>query len=107
MSKKQNKFQMRPNQMIFTSAIRYNCEYYGISFIIYSGSVGKELACNAGDAGTVGSVPRLGRSLEEGMTTLSRILAWRIPMTKEPDCLQSTGLKESDTNDVTEHSTRK
>ena len=62
MSKKQNKFQMRPIQMIFTSAIRYNCEYYGISFIIYRGSVGKEPACNAGDAGTVGSVPRLGRS---------------------------------------------
>ena len=47
--------------MIFTSAIRYNCEYYGIPFIIYSGSVGKEPACNAGDAGAVGSIPRLGR----------------------------------------------
>ena len=62
MSKKQNKFQMRPIQMIFTSAIRYNCEYYGISFIIYSGSVGKEPACNAGDAGDVALIPGLGRS---------------------------------------------
>ena len=34
--------------------------------------------------------------LEEGMTTLSIILAWRIPWTEEPDGLQSTGSKESD-----------
>ena len=29
--------------------------------------------------------------LEEGMTTLSRIVAWRIPWTEEPGRLQSTG----------------
>ena len=30
-------------------------------------------------------------SLEEGMATHSRILAWRIPWTEEPDGLQSMG----------------
>ena len=29
--------------------------------------------------------------LEEGMATLSSILAWRIPWTEKPDRLQSTG----------------
>ena len=29
--------------------------------------------------------------LEKGMATHSSILAWRIPWTKEPDRLQSTG----------------
>ena len=41
------------------------------------GSVTKESTCNAGD---LGSIPGLGRSLEEGMATHSSILAWRIPM---------------------------
>ena len=31
--------------------------------------------------------------LEEGMATNSNILAWRIPWTKEPFGLQSTGLQ--------------
>ena len=30
--------------------------------------------------------------LEEGMETYSRILAWRIPWTEEPDGLQFIGL---------------
>ena len=29
--------------------------------------------------------------LEEGMATHSRVLAWRIPWTEEPDGLQSMG----------------
>jgi len=40
----------------------------------------KESACNAGD---LGSVPGLGRSLEKGMATHSSIIAWRIPWTEE------------------------
>ena len=40
------------------------------------GSAGKESACNAGD---LGSIPGLGRSLEKGKATHSSILAWRIP----------------------------
>ena len=45
-------------------------------------------ACNAGD---VGSVPGLGRSLEEGTATRSSILAWRILWTEESEGLQSRG----------------
>ena len=41
------------------------------------GSDGKESTCNVGD---LGSIPGLGRALEEGMETLSSILVWRIPM---------------------------
>ena len=41
------------------------------------GSDSKESTCNAGD---LGSIPGLGRSLEEGMATHSTVLAWRIPM---------------------------
>ena len=47
------------------------------------GSVGKESTCDAGD---LGSIPGLGRSLETGKATHSSILAWRIPWT-----IQSTG----------------
>ena len=54
------------------------------------GSDGKESACNAGD---LGSIPGSGRSPEEGMATLSSILAWRIPWTEKPGGLQSMGLQ--------------
>ena len=42
------------------------------------GLTGKESACNAGD---LGSIPGLGRSLEKGTATHSSVLAWRIPWT--------------------------
>ena len=48
----------------------------------------KNLPANAGDAG---SLPGLGRSPGEGMTTHSSILAWKIPWTEEPGRLQSMG----------------
>ena len=40
-------------------------------------------------------IQSLGREdpLEEGMATLSSILAWRIPRTEEPGGLQSIGLQ--------------
>ena len=41
------------------------------------GSDGNESTCNAGD---LGSIPGLGGSLEEGLTTHSSIPSWRIPM---------------------------
>ena len=41
--------------------------------------------------------------LEEGMTTQSSILAWRIPWTEEPGGLQSMGSRR-DTTEATEHS---
>ena len=40
---------------------------------------GKKSACSVGD---LGSIPGLGRSLEEAMATHSSIPAWRIPMDK-------------------------
>ena len=49
-------------------------------------SNGKESACNAGD---LGSIPGLGRSLEKGMATHSSILAWRIP--RDRGAWQATG----------------
>ena len=50
--------------------------------------MGKESACNAGD---MGSIPGLGRSLEKEMATHSSILAWIIQWTEEPGGLQSIG----------------
>ena len=49
----------------------------------------KNLPANAGDIRDLGFIPGFGRSLEEGMATHSRILAWRIPLTEEPRGLQS------------------
>ena len=43
-------------------------------------SAGKESTCNAGD---LGSIPELGRSLEKKMATHSSILAWKIPWSEE------------------------
>ena len=55
------------------------------------GSAGKELACNAGDIGSLGR--SLGREdpLEKEMATHSSILAWRVLWTEEPGGLQSVG----------------
>ena len=39
--------------------------------------------------------------LEEGTTTHSSSLAWKIPWTEEPGGLQSLGLKESDIIEAT------
>ena len=36
------------------------------------------------DAGEVGLIPGSGKTLEEGMTTHSSVLAWRIPWTEGP-----------------------
>ena len=49
----------------------------------------KETNCQAGSAG---SFPGLGRSLEKEMGTHSSILAWKIPWTEEPGGIQSPGV---------------
>ena len=49
---------------------------------------GEESACNAGDAR---SIPGWEDLLEKDMATHSRILAWEISQTEEPDRLQSMG----------------
>ena len=46
----------------------------------------KNLPANAGDMGLISG---LGRSLEKEMATHFSILAWEIPWTKEPGSLQS------------------
>ena len=60
--------------------------------------LGKESACNAGDA-----VRSLGWEdpLEQEMVTYSRILAWEIPWTEEPGGLQSMGSQRVTHNLVT------
>ena len=69
------------------------------------GSVGKEPACNAEDAGDVGSIPGLERFPGGGHGNPLHILAWKIPWTEELGELQSIGRKELDMTEVTEHST--
>ena len=51
----------------------------------------KNLCANAGDIRDSGSIPGLGRSLEEGVAPHSSILAWRIPWAEKPGGLQSLG----------------
>ena len=58
------------------------------------GSDGKESACSVED---LGSIPGLGRSLEEGMATHSSILASRIPMNRRAWRTTVHGVRESDT----------
>ena len=53
--------------------------------------------------GDLGSIPGFGKSLKEGMTTHSSVLAWRIPWTEEPGGLQSMGLQRVGQDCVTKH----
>ena len=55
----------------------------------------KNLPASAEDTRDAGSVPGSGRPLEEGMATLSSILAWRIPWTEEPGGLSPRGRKDT------------
>ena len=66
---------------------------------ISDGSSGKESVCFAGDTGDAGWIPGSRRSPGGGMATHSRILAWKIPGTEEPDGLQSVGSLGSDTTE--------
>ena len=50
--------------------------------------MGKNPSANAGDLRDVGAISGSRRSPEEGMTTHSRILTWRVPCTEEPGGLQ-------------------
>ena len=59
----------------------------------------KNLPTTAGDVRNTGSIPGLGRSLEEGMVTHSSILACRSPWTEEPGGLQSVGSHRVGHND--------
>ena len=61
----------------------------------------KSLLADTGDTGDKVSMLEWEDPLEEGMTTHSSILAWRIPRTEESGGLQSMGHRESDTNEAT------
>ena len=51
----------------------------------------------------MGSIPGLGRPLEEEMATRSSILAWKIPWTEEPEATTVHGVsKESETTEHTD-----
>ena len=51
----------------------------------------KNSPVNARDVKDAGSIPGSEDPLEEGVTTHSSILAWRILCTEEPGVLQSIG----------------
>ena len=72
---------------------KYICYIFDGVFDFYfsCGSAGKESACNAGD---LGSIPGLGRSLEKGKATHSSILAWRILWTSPQITKSWTRLSE-------------
>ena len=61
----------------------------GLIWSLPGGSKGKKICLHVRET-RVGSLGQ-GRSLEQGMTTHSSILAWRIPWTEEPGGLQSIG----------------
>ena len=67
-----------------------------IDFVFYTGQlvlVVKNPPAKAGGVRDTGSIPGLGRSLEEGMATHPSTLAWRIPWTEEPGRLWSMRLQ--------------
>ena len=78
----------------------YVWEVRGASQVV---AVVKNSPANAGDIRDMGSILRLGRSLEKEMIIHSSTLAWRIPWTEQPGGLQYMDLKESDTTEVTQH----
>ena len=63
----------------------------------------KNLPASAGDMGDAGSVPGLGRSLEEGVATHSSLLPWKIPWTEKPGVLQSIGLQRDMPKQLSTH----
>ena len=73
---------------------KLNDEYLSRRLGFPGGASGKEPACQCRRHKEM-QVQSLGQEdpLEEGMTTYSSILAWRIPWAEEPGGLQSMGLQ--------------
>ena len=61
-----------------------------------------EVTNPSANAGDVGSIPGLGRSLEQEMATYSSILTWEIPWLEEPGGPQSMVLQRAGHDLVTE-----
>ena len=55
------------------------------------------------NAGDMGLIPGLGKTLEKEIATHSSILAWAIPWAEEPSRLQSMGLQKIEHDLATEH----
>ena len=58
---------------------------------------GSEVKNPPANAGDMGLIPGLGRSMEKEMATHTSILAWEISWTEEPSGLQSMGSQKSQT----------
>ena len=74
------------------------CHLGGTSVLFISTEVAVYVAIclqvySTGAAGDLGSILGQEDLLEEGVATLSSILAWRIPRTEEPGGPQSMGLQ--------------
>ena len=67
---------------------------------VLGGSDGEESACNAGD---LGSIPGLGRSLGEGNANHSSILAWKIAWTEEPGRLHRVAKSKTQLRQLSKH----
>ena len=69
----------------------------------------KNLTASARDIRHTGSIPGLGRSLEEEMETHSSILAWKIPWTENLAGYSPWCRKESDMTEwlITQHKEEK
>ena len=70
--------------------------------------MGKEPACNAGEAGDKDSILGWGSTPGEGHGNPLQYLAWRIPWTEELAGYSPWGHKESDTTErlsIAQHST--
>ena len=69
----------------------------------FSGGSGGKTTCLSMQEIPETRVGSLGQDdpLEEGMSTHSSILAWRIPLTEQPGGLSPWGCTESDTTEAT------
>ena len=70
---------------------------------LQGGSVGKESACNAGDAGDAVSIPGLGRYPGEGNGISLQYSCLGTPMDRGAWRATVDGITEPDTIEVTEH----
>ena len=89
-----------PASMILQNCVSRLFKSFCMYICIPGGSDGNESACNEETC-----VQPLGWEdpLEKGVATHSNILSWRIPWTKEPSGLQSTGSQRANTTEQLTH----
>ena len=86
----------RAHYLCSDAALQWFKSRYAGLWGLPSGSVGKEPACNVGDAEDEGSVLVRGSDPGGGHGNPLQYLAWRIPWTKEPGELPSIELHRHD-----------